>query len=424
MTRTYRPLPWRHGEQTANFNKPYYEIRLSDLERWHLLVAKCNGCGHRREVRIWRLRAELRHLGTMHNTRLVDFERRLRCQRCGNRHHKPGELTQAPSKAKTMIEPRQGEFELIHYETPECSADFSLDPSNETIWATQQQIADLFGVSTSTVGEHLQNIFREGELDADSVSRKFRATGKDGKNYNYLHYSLDAVLSVGYRVSSKRATAFRRWATQTLKDYIVQGFALDEQRLRDDPKALRELAGRVRALRADEKNIYGAVRDVFAFASQDYVANSQEAKSFYARLQDKFTFAITGQTSSQILLERANHLLDNVGLQTMASSRPQMGDVTVAKNYLNDDELYSLHILCEQFLLFVESRSLRGHRLTMQEMSDKFDDLIEVQGHPIFKGYKDYLVQKAKNHAIKELERYRDRVIADKHAERKRLSTS
>lgn len=322
----------------------------------------------------------------------------------------PGQLGQ--QKRQADMEPKQGELELVHYQTPVCSADFTLDPSNETLWATQQQIADAFAISTSTVRGHLTNIFNEGELDESSVARQFRATGSDGKLYRHLQYSLDAVLSVGYRVSSKRATAFRRWATQTLRDYIVQGFALDEQRLRDDPNALRELAAKVRALRSDEKNIYRAVRDVFAFASTDYEASSQEAKTFFSRLQDKFTFAITGQESAEILLERADHNLYNMGLQTMTSQRPSVGDAIVAKNYLDGDELYALHILCEQFLLFVESRSLRGQELTMVEMSSKFDELIKVQGHPVFINYKSYIAQKAKNHALKELELYRDRIGA------------
>jgi hypothetical protein len=218
----------------------------------------------------------------------------------------------------------QGELalEVIHYETPDCSTDFTLDPSNETLWATQQQIAAAFGIAANTVTEHLKNIYREGELDEMATARRFRGVAKNGREYNLLHYSLDAVLSVGYRVSSKRATAFRRWATQTLKDYIIQGFALDEQRLRDDSNALRELAAKIRAIRSEEKNIYLAVRDVFAFASTDYEPSSQEAKSFFARLQDEFTYAITGQESAEILLERADHTLNNMGLQTMKGTRP------------------------------------------------------------------------------------------------------
>jgi hypothetical protein len=321
----------------------------------------------------------------------------------------PSQLGEARKRQAEMI-PTQGELELVHYETPECLADLMLDPSNETLWASQKQIADTFGIERSVATKHLRDIFADGELDENSVCAKFARTAEDGKTYQVQHYNLDAVLSVGYRVNSKKATAFRRWATQTLKDYIVQGYALDEQRLRDDPRALRELAAKVRALRADEKNIYRAVRDVFAFGSIDYESSSTEAKAFFARLQDKFTFAITGQESAEILLERADHNIQNMGLQIMTGDRPSAGDAIVAKNYLDGDELYALHILCEQFLLFVESRAIHGRELTMAEMSSKFDELIKVQGHPVFTSYKSYIAQKAKIHALNELKLYRDRI--------------
>ena len=324
---------------------------------------------------------------------------------------RPSEVQSAIQIGKqAAMKPRQGEFELVHYATAECQADFSLDPSNETVWATQQQIADAFGISTSTVRGHLTNIFKEGELAEDSVAREFRATGSDGKLYRHLQYSLDAILSVGYRVSSKRATAFRQWATQTLKDYIVQGFALDEQRLKDDPNALRELAARVRALRSDEKNIYQAVRDVFAFGSLDYDKESQEVRSFYAKLQDKFLYAVTGKTASEIKLERANHRLPSMGLKAIKGEVPERVDADTSKNYLDKDELYSLHILCEQFLLFVESKAIRGKQLTMQELSKNFDDLLRFQGHTVFPGYRDYLKDKARAHAQKEFDLWRERV--------------
>lgn len=258
---------------------------------------------------------------------------------------------------KAGMQPRQGELELVHYQDDRCEADFTLDPSNETVWATTQQIADVFGIASNTVAEHLKNIFREGELEEASVARKFRARGRDGREYNLLHYSLDAILSVGYRVSSKRATAFRRWATQTLKAYITQGFALDEQRLRDDPHALRELAAKVRELRASEQTVYQGVRDVFAFGSSDYDKDSPVVRQFYARLQDKFLHAVTGKTAAEIKLERADHRKPAMGLTDMKGAYPKRSDVDTGKNYLYEDELYALHILCEQFLLFVESKA-------------------------------------------------------------------
>ncbi|MCQ8279894.1 virulence RhuM family protein [Acetobacteraceae bacterium KSS8] len=308
--------------------------------------------------------------------------------------------------------PAQGELELVHYETPEWGpgVDFTLDTDAQTLWATQQQMASAFGITAGTVGEHLGNIFREGELDQTSVTRKFRVTATDGKRYNTLHYNLDAILSVGYRVSSKRGTAFRRWATAILSDYVTQGFALDEQRLRDDPNALRELAARVRAIRAEEKNVYQGVRDVFAFGSVDYDKDSPTVRSFYARLQDKFLFAVAGKTASEIKLERADHKKPSMGLQVMKGEFPERTDADIAKNYLHEQELYSLHILCEQFLLFVESKAIRGQQLTMLELSNKFDDLLRFQGHPVFFGYQDYLAQRAKSHASVEFDAWRERV--------------
>ena len=308
------------------------------------------------------------------------------------------------------MEPRQGELELIHYHTTEGGADFRLDPSNETVWATQQQIADAFGISPNTVGEHLGNIFREGDLDQEATTQKFLGISRSGRETNLLHYSLDAILSVGYRVSSKRATAFRRWATQTLKNYVVQGFALDEQRLRDDPKALRELAARVRALRADERNIYQGVRDVFAFGSADYDKDFSVVRSFYAKLQDKFLYAVTDKTASEIKLERADHRKPSMGLVSIKGDVAERVDADTAKNYLYEQELYGLHILCEQFLLFVESKAIRGQQLTMSDLATKFDELLRFQGHTVFSGYQDYVAQKAKTHVQIEFDCWRERV--------------
>lgn len=323
---------------------------------------------------------------------------------------RPPEVLRAIQSGKRDdMEPKQGELQLVRYQTMECQSDFTLDPSNETVWATQAQIADAFGIATSTVRGHLTNIFKEGELDEKSVAREFRATGTDGKLYRHLAYSLDAILSVGYRVSSKRATAFRQWATQTLKDYIVQGFALDEQRLRDDPQALRDLAAKVRGLRADEKNIYHGVREVFAIGSSDYDKDDPKVRSFYAKLQDKFLHAVTGMTASEIKLERADHNKPAMGLTAMKGDYPTRFDVGTGKNYLGEDELYALHILCEQFLLFVESKAIRGQKMTMAELAAKFDDLLRFQGHSVFTEYKDYLKDKANAHAQREYDAWYER---------------
>lgn len=301
---------------------------------------------------------------------------------------------------------KQEELILAHYETPECSADFHLGEDGETVWATQAQISDIFGIAPNTVTGHLQNIFREGELDADSVTRKIRVTAKDGKNYNTLHYNLDAILSVGYRVSGPKATAFRKWATQVLKSYITQGFALDESRLRHDPNALQELAAKVRELRSDEQNIYRSVRDVFAFGSSDYDSKSPIVRSFYARLQDKFLYAITGQTAAQVILERADAKAPNMGLTSFSGRKVRKLDINTGKNYLQKDELYLLHILCEQFLLFVESSALRGKKLKMSELDRKFDELLRVQDQKVLTTYDGFFKGRATQHAEREWARW------------------
>jgi hypothetical protein len=306
---------------------------------------------------------------------------------------------------------RQPEFILVDYVTVGCSSQFRLDQTSDTIWATQQQIASTFDVTYKTVAEHLQNIWRDGELEEAAVCRKFRVTARDGKNYNTLHYSLDAILTVGYRISGKRATAFRRWATQTLKDYLTKGYALNEPLLGQRPSALRDLAARVRDLRADEHAMYAGVRDIFAESTTDYDKNSEIARKFFAKLQDMFIFAVTGSVSAQVILERADSREPNMGLQAMKGQKPTKTDARIGKNYLDSDELYQLHILAEQFLLFVESRALRGLSLTMEELARKFDELLRVQGHEVFDRYPPYYTRdKANSHADAELAVYKRRL--------------
>jgi hypothetical protein len=312
----------------------------------------------------------------------------------------------------TPNEVSQGELPLVHYETPECVADLSFDPSNETIWATQQQIAALYGVGVAAINKHIANIYTEAELTPEGTFSKMEIVRLEGtRSVRRLieHYNLDVILSVGCRVSSKKATEFRRWATQTLRQYITQGFALDESRLQRDPGALKELAAKVRALRANEMNIYQAVREVFAFGSSDYDKTSPEVRKFHAKIQDKFLYAVTGLTAAEIKLARANHTLPSMGLTSMRGEFPKPEDVTIGKNYLSGDELYGLHILCEQFLLLVESKAIRGQTFTMRQLSEKFDQLLALQGHTVFAEYVEFIANKANAHAHKEFDLWRER---------------
>lgn len=303
----------------------------------------------------------------------------------------------------------QIDFELVRFNSENAAIDFNVDWSHETVWGTQQQIADAFGIDRSVVTKHVANIYDDGELDREATSAKIallRLEGGRQVSREVDHYNLDVILSVGYRVSSVKATAFRKWATQTLKSYIVDGFALNEARLRDDPNSLRDLAARVRALRSEEINIYEAVRDCFKMAASDYDKDSDKVRSFYARLQDKFLFAITGKTASELILERADCGKANMGVMATKGSFPTKAEAKVGKNYLLSDELYVLHILCEQFLLYAESKAIRGQSMTMQELDAKLDGLLATNEYPVFSGYRDYLKQRAVDHAMTEWDRF------------------
>ena len=296
----------------------------------------------------------------------------------------------------------QLELELVRFKAGDKNIEFNVDLTGETVWATQADIAALFDVARSTVSEHIQNIFKSNELDETTCCRKFRQHVSKDREYDVQHYNLDLILSVGYRVSSPKATRFRQWATQTLRSYIVDGYAINEARLKEDHVAANRLAAKLREIRADERNIYASVREYFKVASTDYDASSQKCRTFYATLQDKFHYAITGQTASQIILARADHKKPAMGLTTFEGNLPDMNEAKIGKNYLERDELYTLHLLSEQFLLFIELKALRNQSMTMAELATKLDDLLKFNEYPVFKGYKDYLRDKAVKHAVAE----------------------
>jgi hypothetical protein len=311
----------------------------------------------------------------------------------------------------------QIEFELVRFDAENAAVDLNVDWSHETVWATQQQIADLFGVDRSVVTKHLHNIYESGELERGATSAKFALLRLEGGRHvsrEVDHFNLDVILSVGYRVSSTKATQFRKWATQTLRQYITQGYALNEARLRQDGNALRDLAARVRALRSEEITIYEAVRDCFKVASTDYDKDDQAVRSFYARLQDKFLFAITGKTASELILDRADCGKPNMGVMATKGKLPTKAEAKVGKNYLVSDELYVLHILCEQFLLYAESKAIRGQSMRMADLAAKLDQLLATNEYPVFPGYRDYLKARAMDHAEREFARWIEAVRAGK----------
>ena len=264
----------------------------------------------------------------------------------------------------------------------------------------------LFDTTQSNISTHLKGIFGDGELDQKNNIKKIDIVRS---KQPVTVYSLDAVISVGYRVNSKAATKFRQWATQTLKAFIEQGYVINEKVLRDSPEKLNKLAAQLRALRSEEKQVYAKVRECFKISSSDYDPSSKEVKKFYALLQDKFYHAITRSEGSKLIMDRVNHRDDHMGVQTFQGSEPTLSEATTAKNLLNKEELYRLHILSEQFLLYSEATALAGRRMTMASLHNQLDRLLELNDYPVFEGWKVFLKDEAERHAKQELTLYRKR---------------
>ncbi|MGI9573878.1 RhuM family protein [Alloalcanivorax xenomutans] len=302
----------------------------------------------------------------------------------------------------------EGNHALTQY-TDENGLAVEVGFQDENAWMTQKAIAELFGVGVPTINEHLKNIFETKELEEEATIRKIRIVRMEGDRRvtrNLDHYSLDAIISVGYRVNSKRATAFRIWATQVLGQLIKDGYVIDERRLREDPAKLSELAAKLRELRASEKNVFASVRECFKIAASDYDPSSAEVRQFYALLQDKFHHAVTGMTASKIVLDRADHSEPNMGLQTLEGVFPTLREAKVGKNYLRQEELYRLHLLSEQFLLYAESTALSGQAMTMAQLRDQLDTLLRLNGYPVFSNYEDYLKDRAMDHVQQEFDTF------------------
>lgn len=314
----------------------------------------------------------------------------------------------------------QIEFDLVRFDGENAAIDFNVDWEHETVWATQRQMADLFGVEVPAISKHIANIYESDELQREGTVSEMEVVRLEGGRKvrrDIDHYNLDVILTVGYRVNGDKAAAFRKWANGVLKSYLIKGYALNEDRLRDDPRALRDLAAQVRALRSEEITIYEAVRDCFKMAATDYDSKAPAVRSFYAKLQDKFLFAITGMTASELILHRADCDKPNMGVTAHKGAFPTLAEAKVGKNYLAKDELYVLHILCEQFLLYAESKALRGKSMTMDDLGKKLDQLLSTNDYAVFKGYegRDYLKDRAMDHARQEWDRLRKLIKSGEH---------
>ncbi len=304
--------------------------------------------------------------------------------------------------------------DLILYQSENGNVQIEVLYENENFWLTQKTMSELFNVAENNITYHLQNIFKSGELNKDSVTQKIRVTASDGKNYNTNFYSLDAIIAVGYRVNSKEATCFRIWATNTLKEYIKKGYVLNAELLKNGPKFGKdyfdELLVKIKEIRASDRRFYQKITDIYKECSYDYDKNSETTKEFYKNVQNKLHFAITGMTAPEIIYSRASSKKDYMGLQTWKNApdgKILETDVVIAKNYLSEEELKELNNLVSMYLDFAERQVKLGHVISMKEWKEKLEMFLNLNEYNILKDNGKIKREIADKLALDEYEKYR-----------------
>jgi hypothetical protein len=291
--------------------------------------------------------------------------------------------------------------------------------ADENIWLSQKMMGTLYQIETHTINYHLKKIFEDNELEENSVVRNFRITAKDTKTYNTKHYNLSTIIAVGYKVNSERAVQFRKWATQIVQEFTIKGFAMDDERLKNNgtvlgKKFFEEQLQRIREIRLSERKFYQKITDIYA-TSIDYDVTAQATKRFFASVQNKLHWAIHGQTAAEIIVNRANHQKQNMGLRTWKDApngKIQKFDVSVAKNYLTESELQQLQRLVSAYIDIAEDMALRKIPMTMEDWEVRLNKFIEATDRKILQDAGRVTAEIAKAHAETEFEKYR--IIQDK----------
>lgn len=307
-----------------------------------------------------------------------------------------------------MAKQPENKSELVFYQTEDGHTRLEVQLVNETVWLSLNQMTDLFQRDKSVISKHIKNVFEEGELSEGSVVANFATTAADGKTYQVAHYNLAVIISVGYRVKSLAGTQFRIWATQRLREFIVKGFTLDDERLKQGGGAyFDELLERIRDIRASERNFYQKVRDIYA-TSADYDERAEITQDFFAMAQNKLHWAIHGHTAAELIAERANAANPNMGLTAWSGSKVRKQDVHVAKNYLNEEEASLLNLIVTQYLDFAEFQARTRKAMYMRDWVKKLDDFLQVNDREILKGFGKVSAQLAKEKADREYQKFQE----------------
>lgn len=282
--------------------------------------------------------------------------------------------------------------DFLFYSTGQGSDTIRVFVAGEDVWVTQAAMAEIFGTTKQNISKHIKNIFAEGELIEESVVNKMLTTALDGKSYNVLHYNLDAILSVGYRVNSRKAIQFRRWSNTILKEYLIKGFAMDDKRLKQGNQLFGkdyfdELLERIRDIRASEKRFYQKVVEVYVQCSHDYDKGSELTQNFFAHAQNKLEYAVTGKTAAGLISDRSDHKKPNMGLTSWKNQedggKVRQGDVIIAKNYLDENEISELNLLVTSFLDRAELIARRGQLMSMKDWHIKLDEFLTFNEYPV-----------------------------------------
>lgn len=306
-----------------------------------------------------------------------------------------------------------GKSNIIIYATEDGLAKIETTFDGDTVWLSIDQMAELFQRDRSVIGKHVRNVFKEGELEKESVWAKFAYTAVDGKTYKVDYYNLDVIISVGYRVKSKRGTQFRIWATNILKEYMRKGFALDDDRLKNlgGGGYFKELLDRIRDIRASEKVFYRQVLEIYA-TSIDYDPKAEISVEFFRKVQNKIHFAIHGQTAAEVIYTRADAEKEFMGLTTFKGNQPTLKEAVVAKNYLSEKEMRAMGQLVSGYLDFAERQAEREQAMTMQDWSEHLDRILTMSGEQLLQGNGSISHRQAVDKAQDEYKKYKARTLS------------